>query len=131
MKPNIDVVSNLPGFVNVKDCFYSGFYNLICSSHIQPEINCDLFDVKTKLGRHAYLKVADHILSKGFTWPNDYFPELTINEVKAQGSNCTLSVVRQSLLLEEDCNGYSRALYRISKEQDFNAEKVARRLINK
>lgn len=125
MGSDLGVISSLPGYVKNYDCFHSGLYNLICCKNISPKTPCEIFNVPAEIGNHAYLEIAGKVLNKGFTWMNNIYPDLELEEVKVKGTKCTLSLVKQSLQIEDDYHGYSRVLDRITKEQNFNAEKIA------
>jgi len=130
MESNLGVISNLPGYIKNYDCFHSGLYNLICCKNISPKTPCEIFNVPTKIGQHAYLEIAGKVLNKGYTWMNNTYPDLTIEEVRAKGTKFSLLLIKQSLKIEEDYHGYSRVLDRITAEQGFNAEKIAWKILN-
>lgn len=95
------------------DCFKNAVHNAALAIQIQERPF--IYDVITPAGRHAYLgNMCGQVVSLGFTWTTDFYPELSKNQlIKLGGVDVTKKLLSQALELDEDMYGYHRVLNKL------------------
>lgn len=95
------------------DCFKNAVHNAALA--IQIRERPFIYDVITPSGRHAYLgNIGGQIVSLGFTWTTDAYPEITKDQlIKLGGVDVTKKLLSQALKLDEDIYGYHRVLNKL------------------
>ena len=110
---------NFPELAGAKpglDCFKNAVLNAALEIYVgeKPKI----YDVNTPVGRHAYLgNEKGEIMSQGITWKTDFYPELTIEDIKKlNGTDITKEILSEALNKTEDMYGYHRVLDNLAKD---------------
>lgn len=97
------------------DCFKNAVHNAVLCL-IDGKYTPKIFDVKTGAGRHAYFSLGTECRSNGYTWPNSYYPELSLDEIiRLNGQDVTLSLFMQAVDPEIDRHGYHHVIDNLEK----------------
>jgi len=111
----VDIYGTEAGVQKDYDCFRNAIHNAvlcIIDGTNQPAI----FDVRTGVGRHAYLAMGKEARSKGYTWTNSYYPELSVDQIRRlHGQDVMLDLFVQALDPEKDRHGYHHVLDKLEK----------------
>lgn len=120
----VDVFGPDAGVQKDYDCFKNAIQNAVLSI-IDGKNNPTIFDVQTSVGRHAYLSLGHTARSKGYTWSNNFYPELSLQQIDSlHGKDVTVDLLAQSLDPETDTHGYHRVLDKLEKKFPDVQEKV-------
>ncbi len=95
-------------YIEGLDCVNSAYRNTLLARQLGKSPT--VWFCITRKGKHAYLQIDDEILNEGVTWMNDYYPELTLEDIYRMEEEGLAEDITDFLdqAYEQDCEGIER-----------------------
>ncbi len=86
-------------------CFENGLNALVLLAQ-KGQYSVQIYEMDTPKGKHAYLIYKNQVFNSGITWPNDFYPDYTLDELQRNGIDVTQKLIEEVLGYREDRNNY-------------------------
>lgn len=87
-------------------CFQNAIKVMLVLALKDPSLPARIYEVNTPKGIHAYLVYRNEVYNKGITWPNNFYPDYSLEEIQKVGIDRTHTLLRQITGKEDDQYNY-------------------------